>query len=320
MSSPQAAIELLIAQPDRLERGLVVLDSHLPLDEEIELDVLMRDSLGYPVVVLFTRAEVTAELGRVASVVSALHRSRHLLGRMFGERGLDPTLRPRFVMLAPRFHDEAAVQLDLLSSIEIMAMEYRVISDADGRPVLDLAMFHRTQGPALTSRSLRRGELSSAAGALSAVTRTRPAARPTRVSKSRPAATRPAATTSEPTSSQAARSKPSKPAAAGGEDELQLVDEAAPPDVARGYFLRAREAIRSLASHITENAEDGLVRFRVEDELLATLRLDQKGFFIQVGDGAGDGVAVMDDSTFNERLNAVFVLYFSRMGPELPVE
>ena len=41
------AIELLLAEPERLEPGLVGLDSHLKLDDNVEIDVLLRDSLGY---------------------------------------------------------------------------------------------------------------------------------------------------------------------------------------------------------------------------------------------------------------------------------
>jgi hypothetical protein len=207
MTARDAAIELLQEQPERLERGLVVLDSHLPLDEDVELDLLLRDALGYPVVVLFTEGNVTAELGRVATVVGALHRTRHLLGRMHGERGLDATLRPRFILLAPRFPDEAAVQLELLASIEVVAMEYRLVTDPDGRPVLDLALFHRTQGPALGVRTMRPGELASAAGALSALSAAR-AARRAATSSRGPGAARPRSAPADTPAPARARPRP----------------------------------------------------------------------------------------------------------------
>jgi hypothetical protein len=371
MTARDSAIDLLQQQPDRLERGLVVLDVHLPLDEDVALDLLLRDALGYPVVVLFTEGDVTSELGRVANVVGALHRTRHLLGRMYGERGLDATLRPRFMLLAPRFPDEAAVQLELLASIEVVAMEYRVVTDPDGRPVLDLALFHRTQGPALGVRTLRPGELSSAASALSALSAARAARRATAgvsrpsggtaASRSRPSTARPTQKPAAPATpaapadparahgdatdatdapdapdaapAQAAPARPGQgatpaaasasapaPAAAEAGADLELLDEPVSPDAARSLYLSAREQIRSLASHVTENADGGVVRFRVDDEQLASLKLDQQGFRLAVGDAPGDGALIATEAALNERLNAVFVLYFSRMGPELPAE
>jgi hypothetical protein len=362
MTARDAAIDLLQEQPDRLERGLVVLDTHLPLDEDVELDLLLRDALGYPVVVLFTEGNVTAELGRVANVVGALHRTRHLLGRMHGERGLDASLRPRFILLAPRFPDEAAVQLELLASIEVVAMEYRVVTDADGRPVLDLALFRRTQGPALGVRTLRPGELASAAGALSALSAARaarrtassrpstgagparprtPTPRPSAPSTAAGSAGAPPATpadrpTVKPASAPAPASAAAPAAAAAsavtpkagagaapGADaasDLELLDEPVSPDLARSLYLSAREQIRSLASHVTENNEDGVVRFRVDDDVLATLKLDQEGFHVAVGDAPGVGTLISSEAALNERLNAVFVLYFSRMGPDLPAD
>ncbi|MHC4846435.1 MAG: hypothetical protein ACYTCU_09775, partial [Planctomycetota bacterium] len=85
----ETAIELLIGQPERLEPGLVVLDNHLRLDEHAELDVLLCDRLGYPVIVLFAGQDVTGELGRMAAVVAALKRGRHLLERLYGKSGMD---------------------------------------------------------------------------------------------------------------------------------------------------------------------------------------------------------------------------------------
>jgi hypothetical protein len=89
------------------------------------------------------------------------------------------------------------------------------------------------------------------------------------------------------------------------------------PDVARRLYLRARAHKRAVP---TENTEDGRVRFRAEDQLLATLRLDQDGFRMQIGDATGDGPVVTSDSMLDEKLNELFVLYFSRMGPEIILE
>ena len=377
-TSKHAALDLLQQSPERLERGLVALDRQLPLDEQFQIDLLLRDALGYPVVVLFTDGQVTVDLGRLAGAVGALHRSRHLLGRMFSHAGLDATLRPRFILLAPRFPDDAAAQLELLASVEVVAMEYRVVNDADSRPVLELSLFHRTAGPAMVTRPLGAGELGRSVGALSAVaagrsTRLEPS-EPIAVPVARPRALPPATTAPPPAVAAPAAPQPPvapaapaplpTPARPGKSAPRQVAPPAAPPtpvvpvasapatppvpaaaapvapaspaapapapaaraadpvapDVARRLYLRARELIRSLASQITENTEDGRVRFRAEDQLLATLRLDQDGFRMQIGDATGDGPVVTSDSMLDEKLNELFVLYFSRMGPEIILE
>lgn len=139
-----AALEALRAQPERLEQGLVVLETRLQLDDEIVVDGLARDALGYPVVVLFSLGRVEADIGRIAAVGRALHQARHLLGRLLEGTGLDAGLRPRFVLLAPRFADGSADLLELLGQLEVHAMEYRVVRTDPDTHVLDLVTFHRT--------------------------------------------------------------------------------------------------------------------------------------------------------------------------------
>ena len=122
------AIELLLESPERLEPGLVVLDGKLRLDAEVEVDALLRDTLGYPIVVLLARGEVSAELARIAAASGALARGRFLLERMYADKGLEVAMRPRFVLLAPRFPDHAPALLEMLAGVEIHALEYRVVS------------------------------------------------------------------------------------------------------------------------------------------------------------------------------------------------
>ena len=47
-----------------------------------DLQLLLRDLLGSPVVVLVVRGDVALELARIAAVVAALHRGRYLLQRL----------------------------------------------------------------------------------------------------------------------------------------------------------------------------------------------------------------------------------------------
>lgn len=183
-----SVVDLLLESPERLESGLTTLDARLRLDDAVEVDALLRDSLGYPVVVLLVRGDVGAELGRVAAIFSALQRGRHLLQRLYGEQGLDPSLRPRFVLLAPRFPDHAGALLEMLGGVEVVAYEYRLVGGA-GRPVLDLGLFHRTRGPA----------------APPAIARTPPAPPAPAPPPPAPAAARRAAPDAEPATPDAAR-------------------------------------------------------------------------------------------------------------------
>jgi len=287
-----SVVELLLEAPERLEPGLSVLDTRLRLDEQVEVDALLRDLLGAPVIVLLVRGDVALELARIAAIVAALQRGRFLLQRLFGDRGLDSGARPRFVLLAARFPDNTPALLDMLGGLEVVAFEYRVVSGG-GRATLDLSVFHRTHGPALSG---------GAAAALQQSASPAPAARPA------PPAAKPAAKAT-------GRAAPRQPAA----DELQLLDdEPAAPDDARRWFLRARESIRALSSHVTESQRGGRVHYKVNDDLLATLTLDQKGFRLQCGK-AGSELTVADEEALNRGLNSVFELYFNQLGPDRPL-
>jgi hypothetical protein len=197
----------------------------------------------------------------------------------------------------------------------------------------------------MLARPLGAAELSRSVGALTAVAAARsaprgePAAAPLPASApvARPrasAAASPAPSAPAPAVPTAATAPPTAPAAAAASRSAPAPASSAPcqprpraaseqpvaPDVARRLYLRARELIRSLASQITENTEDGRVRFRADDQLLATLKLDQEGFRMQIGDATGDGPLVTGDALLDEKLNELFVLYFSRMGPEIILE
>ncbi|HTE07047.1 MAG TPA: hypothetical protein VK824_12715 [Planctomycetota bacterium] len=356
-SGKETALELLLEQPARLENGLVALDRRLPLDESVEVDALLRDSLGYPVVVLFSKGEISQELGRMAAVVAGLQRGRYLLSRLYGDKGLDASLRPRFVLLGARFADDASALLDMMAGVEVHALEYRVVTDSNGQQVLDLASFHRTSGPSALKGAWRGGEL-SAASAVAAASGARSGAPAAASPPAGPAAAPAISGTPTPTPTLGAVEAPAAAEAAespaarltatsehprvdlatgggghartdrsrfAGQDEIdarQLPDVARDDaDLARGYFMRARDSIRSLSIHVSENSDRGALRYRVADADLATLSLDARGFHVQVGAAGGtDGAAVTvsDEAGFNERLNAVFTLYFNRLGPDRP--
>ena len=255
-------------------------------------------------------------------------------------------------------------------------MEYRVVSDADGRPVLELSLFHRTAGPAMLSRSLGAGKLGRSVSALSAVAASRrsaPRAEPFEIVApanpvARPRAMPAAAAASPPAAPGAARRRSGQGSHAGRTRAARCGRAAwcspCRPQVQGPRFLRLRRRHRRRGCHRRpprhrrrrrrpraphprpspslptwraastcgpradplagqpdhRNTEDGRVRFRADDQLLATLRLDQDGFRMQVGDTPGDGPLVTGDALLDEKLNELFVLYFSRMGPEIILE
>jgi hypothetical protein len=249
----------------------------------------------------------------MAAVVAALQRGRHLLERLYGKSGMDCSLRPRFVLLASRFPDNAPALLDMLSGVEVQALEYKVVTGSDGHAVLALTSFHRTSGPAL-GVSLTSSGVAPAPRATTRAPAT-PRARPSTELPPLPERDAPAP---EAKTKAAAADKPA-PAEADVADEgdLQFLDDTgATPDAARGYFLRARDSIRSLSSQVVESNTNGKVKYHVGKDLLATLTLDDKGFRMQVGTKKGAGVNVKDEETFNERLNSVFTLYFNTMGSD----
>ena len=404
------AIDLLLESPERLEPGLVVLDGKLRLDAEVEVDALLRDTLGYPIVVLLARGEVSAELARIAAASGALARGRFLLERMYADKGLEAAMRPRFVLLAARFPDHAPALLEMLAGVEIHALEYRVVSLGGGRSVLDLASFHRTSGPSLaygaggawrvegTARGsaprpasgppAARATGAIGAGAVGAVGATGGAAAPRNPAPAPGPQGAPAdgrtgggPSAAAPTGGPSAPRSGAGPAGSGGGGaghldpdldgelertlhadlgELQLLEDERSdrrakagrgrdgsggpagaatsgrtpdlasvhtsdhtpdhtPDLARGLFLRARDSIRALSSHVIESHEKGAVRYRVADRTLATLTLDAAGFRLGVGEpGRAAERRVTDEGAFNDGLNEVFELYFSELGPDRP--
>lgn len=336
------AIELLLAEPERLEPGLVGLDSHLKLDDNVEIDVLLRDSLGYPVVVLFCEGEVSLALGQMAGVTEALQRGRYLLTRLFQNKGLDAALRPRFVLLGTRFPDSAPRVLDMMSQVEVHAMEYRVVKSSVGRPVLDLVTFHRGGGSsvapgwAVPSRPRRATTSRSrpSAPAREIVTPREPAALPELPELEEVAppreTERPAAVTPGPEPDVSVETPPvAEPTTAAKTEELQLLDDepqspppaAAPAPAATGpddLMQRARDSIRSLSPKVVEAKEGKRYLFKVGGKMLAALRVEDDGLQMQVGNGRGKNKpkTVKDDKEFNEQLNSIFTLYFDDLSPD----
>ncbi|MCB9897317.1 MAG: hypothetical protein H6825_04880 [Planctomycetes bacterium] len=309
---PTALLRMLESQLEELETGLVAVDAQVTLSDGVSVDLLARDTLGYPVIALVCDSDPHAAIGRMAAVAAALRRGQHLLARLYSGRGLDPTLRARFVLLSRRFPDDFAASLDLLA-YEVRALEYRIVHDAAGKGRLDLFAYHRAGGTTRAARTPAPVDPAAIVVPRPARPVESPASRPsqraavgTPITPARENGRAPAVPSGEPAPAVAST------ATASRSDPLLDV-EARPED--RALFVRARDSIRTLTKNLSEQAEPGRLTFLVGGRPLATLRLGAEGVCIDVGDGSRPALRVRDDTEYNLGLNAVFTHYFADLSP-----
>jgi len=138
-------LQLLCAQPDRLEPDLIILDQGLTLDEGVSLDVLARDAGGTPVVILLCGPDLAQAIGRCAGALGAWHQGRFLLDRLYGHAGLVADQRPRFMLISRRFSaGRPADLLQLVGGCDVAVFESQVVQSVDGRPELHLLPMARS--------------------------------------------------------------------------------------------------------------------------------------------------------------------------------
>ena len=315
-NTQDSAVDLLCAEPERLEPGLVVVDKRLRLGEDVVIDVLARDSLGYPVIALFSGGDVAQDLGRMARAVAGLQGGRYLLARLYGEQGLDPGQRPRFVLLASRFPDSSPQLLDMMAQVEVHAVEYRVVRSSVGRPVLDLQTFHRTAGPGpaapswsgRSSSSSDRGSRASSPAPRPTTRARAPAPEPPPPAELAPAAAPTPAPTPEPAAAP-------QPAAAPKTEPT--TESAAPSDGGTDLFSRAVHDIGYLSQRVrTEKRSDDRVEFLVEDKLLAVVERGSEGPLVSVGAAKPASGPIQDDEAYHDELSRVFVHFFDQFGED----
>jgi len=281
----QRTLQLLARQPELLEPGLTMLDVDLRLDQELWLDLLLRDGEGRPVVALFCDAGLPAGLGRLAAVLAALVSGRWLLERLYGHNGLDAHQRPRFVLLSSRFADSEGPLLELLGGVDARLLEYTQASASDGTPQTLLTELGPADEPVACASS----------GA--------PAPAPGR-------GRGPAEAQLPPPSSH--WPPPDAPPTASPSLVATLLAELELAPERQQQCRRLHESVTALSHSISVSRRGARLEFRVSDELLCSLEPSVEGLALGVGDQA---FAVVDEASLHICLNAVFDQFFSRFAP-----
>jgi hypothetical protein len=119
------SVRLLAEDPQRLERGLVVLDVGLKLTPDATIDLVCKDAAARWVVVLGEGTDGPAALlGRALCVLAEARRMRELLARLFQQEGVSFDAGPRALLVARRFSDALHGDREALASLGIELIEW----------------------------------------------------------------------------------------------------------------------------------------------------------------------------------------------------
>lgn len=123
-------LRALASEPQRLERGLRLLDSGFRLTPELVVDLWMQDSSARPVIVLGEGSDGEAALlGRALCVMAEVRRMRNLLERLFQQEGVRFDQEPRMVLVATRFSDALLGASDRFATLAIELVEVHLATD-----------------------------------------------------------------------------------------------------------------------------------------------------------------------------------------------
>ncbi len=267
-----------------------VLDTHLPLESSLGVELLACDELGTACLVLFCGSlghRQPAELGRVGQVLAAFRRGAGLLDRAFVSGGLNSERPPHVLLLAERFSDEMPALLGLLAGgVSVAAQEYRLVPTPEGELILHLAPL-----PGLLPDG-GAGRTASPPG---------PSPRLTdRVS---------------------GRRSVGADQEADGHQGLDLEPSAAEALDWDVLMDRARLSIVCLSEQVSEQDDGDEVVFLVDGSPLATLRHEQGTTSVMLqldgADGPEADYSVTDELSLNHALNALFDKYFQGLDEAL---
>jgi len=117
-------LRALASEPQRLERGLRLLDSGFRLTPDLVVDLWMQDSSARPVIVLGEGSDGEAALlGRALCLMAEVRRMRNLLERLFQQEGARFDQEPRMVLVATRFSDALLGARDRFATLAIELVE-----------------------------------------------------------------------------------------------------------------------------------------------------------------------------------------------------
>jgi len=118
------SLQELAEDPERLERGLKVVDVGLRIAPGFALDLVLKDRASRPVVVLGEGSGgAEALLGRGVSVLAEIRRMWSLLDRIFPDEGITFGTDPRLILVARRFSDALHGAAELLAPLGIDLVE-----------------------------------------------------------------------------------------------------------------------------------------------------------------------------------------------------
>lgn len=263
------SVRLLAEDPQRLERGLVVLDVGLRLTPDATIDLVCKDAAARWVVVLGEGNDGPAALlGRALCVLAEARRMRDLLARLFQQEGVSFGEGPRALLVARRFSDALHGDREALASLGIELIEW----------------------PASPHDRVRHREVVRAGAA----------------------PRNGAAPAADPSPPDAVFDPVAAPLGAVGADVEVAPPGSSPPsrDAAPPLLDELKKKILRISDDIEEEVDGATVRFRLHDELIASVEPHPDGCSMTVGDAPDRPRVLADRRDLNRAVDDVVRRYF----------
>jgi hypothetical protein len=277
-------LRALASEPQRLERGLRLLDSGFRLTPELVVDLWMQDSSARPVIVLGEGSDGEAALlGRALCVMAEVRRMRNLLERLFQQEGARFDQEPRMVLVATRFSDALLGARDRLATLAIELVEVHLATvEGEHRMVVVQA------GGAARREALPAADF-----------RPRPIATTVATAVAAPAAPAAAAATSNGNGLHAANG------VAHDEKQASLIDE-------------LKRKVLRISDRIEEEVVGATTRFLLQEQLLATVTANGARLLAVVGEADEAPRTVADRAGLNSIVDEIVRRYFALTRHQRP--
>ena len=292
-----ALTERVAAQPERVESGFEVLDRQLELVAGVEVDLVGKDRTGRPFLLLVQDQEDEAlVLGRALLVRAEFEHTRGLLRRLYAGRGLRCDDDPRVLLVMRRASDRFRRAVRILGADRFEVADGELI-EVEGQ----LRLILLREGPATTSPTTSPAVKPEAAPAPEPVGSTKDVESRSEALEAKPAA---AVSRSE--------TPPENPAMAsrGPRNGLMRV-RGGPVNAGHGKLLEeAKRRILRIGDEIEEEVDGALIRFLIQDRVLAILARTSDEFSLYIGDEPDRRRFIENLDDLNRGLDDVFRRYF----------
>jgi hypothetical protein len=125
-------LDLLLQQPDLVERDLDVVETGVEFGPALRMDAVLRDAIGRPTLLfLLDHGEVSSLPGWLLDAQLWIAENQHLLRRFLGAHGIRWDLAPRFLVLAFEIGSPLLDRLAYLAGIDVDAYELRSLRIGD---------------------------------------------------------------------------------------------------------------------------------------------------------------------------------------------